>query len=370
MPLQSADDAPGDVKLVTQVTDQVAEPVGRLPLSASEMERLGVRLESPVRVSRIPMPMLSATVTLPPASQHVVAAATAGLLSRMLIAPGDTVEVGEAIAVLDSPELVALQVQLLDAQSRLRLATSQLERDQGLFDDGIIPQRRYQQSRRDHEEASTAEALARARLALAGVSKSDLERLGSSRALSPRLTVVSPIAGTVLEQYEMPGARLHAADPIARIADLSELWMMLEVPPEVLRRIRPGQQVVLASAPDRPVARIDTLGSVLSAATQTVQVRAVLHADVAGEFSTGEFISVQVLETAPASGQVWLVPSAAVIHTASRQVIFLRDGSGFVILPVELVREDGGESLIRASLNDRARVAVSGTATLKALWQQ
>jgi hypothetical protein len=59
-----------------------------------------------------------------------------------------------------------------------------------------------------------------------------------------------------------------------------------------------------------------------------------------------------------------------VIHTASRQVIFLRDGSGFVILPVELVREDGGESLIRASLNDRARVAVSGTATLKALWQQ
>ncbi len=347
-----------------------APAMERLLLSAREIEQLGIRIAAPVQADTVPMPVSSATVVAPPASQHVVSAALPGLLTRILVAPGDRVAQGQQIASIDSPELVALQVDLLDAQSRLRQATADLEREQALFDEGIIPERRYLATRSEHEQADAAEALARQHLRLAGLSPGDMDRLGRTRELASQRAVVSPIAGTVLEQYEMPGARLHQADPILRIADLSTLWLILRVDPAQLADVHPGQLVAPAGQPTRPIARIDRLGAEVDPQTQTVQVRAVILPQATDRRYVGEFVSAQILQTGGPLRELWQVPTSALVRSEDRQAVFVRDDGGFIVLPVSLVREDGTNALIRGPLGDQARVVVAGTATLKALWLQ
>jgi cobalt-zinc-cadmium efflux system membrane fusion protein len=342
----------------------------RLALSAREIERLGVQLASPEPASRIPLSIVGATVTAPPASQHVLSAPIGGLLVRVLVASGDRVRVGQGVAAIESPDLVGLQVHLLDAGSRLRLAAAQLDREKALVADGIVPARRYDQTIREYEEAVASVALARQRLALVGLSPQEVERLVESRTLVPRHVIRSPIDGIVLEQYEMPGARLHPSDPIVRVADLSELWLMLDVGAEQLREVRPGQLVVPAGEMGSPIARVAVLGAEADAQTQTVHVRAVMLPSVTGAYHLGEFLSVQILQDASAQERVWSVPSAAVVRAGRREVVFRRDSNGFVVQPVTVLREDGPRTLIRAAVDEDVRVAVTGTATLKALWQQ
>jgi cobalt-zinc-cadmium efflux system membrane fusion protein len=342
------------------------EPIA---VTAGEMERLGIRLAAPSAATALPMSRVSARVTVPPARQFVVAAAADGLLSRLLAAPGDTVTAGEVVATIESPGLVTLQRDLLDARSRLRLARQQLERDESLLGDGIIPERRLEQTRSDFEEASHRADLARQRLILAGYAAADVERLASTGKLSPRLPLRSPVDGTVLEQYASPGERLHMADPILRIADLSQLWLVLQVPPQELRRLAPGQLVVPADRLDAPLARVDTLGAVLDPQTQTIPVRAVLLPG-SERYGAGEFLSVQVIADAAADGTAWSLPGAAVVRLGDQDAVFVREGEGFTARPVGLLSEAADRQIVSGALTRDMRIAVSGTATLKAMWQE
>ena len=68
----------------------------------------------------------------------------------------------------------------------------------------------------------------------------DIEKSGEAQS---RLTIYSDIAGTVIEKLAQEGKYVKAGDPIYRIADLSTVWLMLELYPEDAIRIRFGQRV-------------------------------------------------------------------------------------------------------------------------------
>ena len=68
----------------------------------------------------------------------------------------------------------------------------------------------------------------------------ELERSGEAQS---RLTIYAPVGGTVTEKMAMEGKYVTAGEPIYRIADLSTVWLMLELYPEDASHIRFGQRV-------------------------------------------------------------------------------------------------------------------------------
>ena len=68
----------------------------------------------------------------------------------------------------------------------------------------------------------------------------DLEQTGQAKS---RLTIYAPIGGTVTEKLAVEGKYVTAGEPIYRIADLSLVWLMLELYPDDAARVRFGQRV-------------------------------------------------------------------------------------------------------------------------------
>lgn len=83
----------------------------------------------------------------------------------------------------------------------------------------------------------------RQRLVELGMTEAQIADLEESGEAQSRLTIYSNIGGTVIEKLAQEGKYVKAGDPIYRIADLSTVWLMLELYPEDAARIRFGQRV-------------------------------------------------------------------------------------------------------------------------------
>ena len=79
---------------------------------------------------------------MPPQQLRMVAAPAAGLVEMLLVAPDEEVKEGDPIARLKSSELVEAQHAFLHADADANLAVEKLRRDEQLFKERIIAERR------------------------------------------------------------------------------------------------------------------------------------------------------------------------------------------------------------------------------------
>jgi cobalt-zinc-cadmium efflux system membrane fusion protein len=336
-----------------------------LGLTAADLERLGVTLSAAVPISEIEVASGPAELVIPPARQAVVSATVGGVLSRTFVAEGDTVVPGQGLAEIASADLLDAQRAFFDAAMSAELAGAQLERDAGLYADGIIAERRLQESTAAERSASAALEQHRQRLTLAGMTEPDLARLLDNGTLSSALTLTAPFEAVVIEQLSSLGTRVDALDPVYRVADLGELWLEVHVPQESAQRIAAGMRVVGATAGGSVEGIVTHVGRVVDAATQTVMIRAHVPND-ALRLRAGQFLSARVIAGDPGS-TAHVVPSAAVVRVDDRPYVFASRSGAIVPLEVELLSNNGVDTYVRG-LEADLEIAITGTAALKSVW--
>ena len=112
-------------------------------VSPQQIQNLGIRLlplaPSPAGVLSVSYP---ARVVLSPDQEQVVSSPLAALVTRVQVQDGQSVKAGQPLLTLQSPELSTLQLALVQATSRAKLAGAAWQREKELFDNGITPQRR------------------------------------------------------------------------------------------------------------------------------------------------------------------------------------------------------------------------------------
>lgn len=170
---------------------------------------------------------------------------------------GVDVAQGDHLAVIYSPELYSAQVEYLESRRAL------VE-----MDGQTLPIVRSTQER--------LIASGRQRLIELGMTEAQIKDLEENGKAQSRLTIYSPIGGTVIEKLAVEGKYVDAGEPIYRIADLSTVWLMLELYPEDAARIRFGQQVTarVQSLPGQTFqGRVAFIDPTVDAASRTVGVR-------------------------------------------------------------------------------------------------
>ncbi|OGP04331.1 MAG: efflux transporter periplasmic adaptor subunit [Curvibacter sp. GWA2_64_110] len=309
--------------------------------------------------------VLQGTVVLPAQQSDVVSMPVAGVVQAVLVAPMQTVRAGQAVARIMSPELAQWQREWLLAETQARLAQGKAQRDEQMFADGIVSEHRRNESRAQYEMASVAARERRQALRLAGVSEAALARASSTAGLSPQLTLVAPVAGTVLEQMAVPGQRLEAGVPVAHIARAGRLAIELQASREQAQALRVGDALGVDGC--KTPARITALSPQLSSATQGVQLRA----ELAGRedcLRINQFVPLRWQGSAAASGGALSVPAAAVVQQGGRHYVFVRQPQGFRAVVVTLGAGGGSEVPITAGLKAGDEVAVKGVAAIKGAW--
>jgi len=194
---------------------------------------------------------VTAIGTLQPRRYVDVGAQVSGQITRLLVAPGTTVEKGALLVEIDPSvqratvdagraSLAGLRAQLAEQQAQHRLAQQQWERQQQMAREGATRDEDVQSA-----QAQLAGAAARIEHLKAQIEqtqatlKADEARLGYTR-------IYAPMAGTVVTVEAREGQTLNATyqtPNILRIADLTAMTVWTDVSEADVRRVKPGMPV-------------------------------------------------------------------------------------------------------------------------------
>ena len=196
--------------------------------------------------------------------QATISAYVAGRIERLFADfTGVVVARGDHLAVIYSPQLYAAQAEYLES----RRAVAAMEGA------ALATVRRAQEQ---------LVAGARRRLSELGMTAEQLEEIDRSAAAQSRITIYAPMGGTVTQKLVVEGQYVEAGEPIYQIADLSTVWLLLQLYPEDAALVRFGQHadVNVQSLPgERFSGRVAFVDPVVDEKTRTVSVRVELLND-------------------------------------------------------------------------------------------
>lgn len=348
--------------LLTCVFNAVAEDM-QIKISPEQIDNLAIKVAPIVASQQVPLLSAPAKVVVPANREILLSASQPGLLSQLQANIGDKVAKGQVLAQIHSPELVSLQQQFLTARSEANLAGLEQNRDKKLLQEGVIAERRWQETQAMHSSKAAIANEAKQLLSIAGMASAEIETLAKTHKLSTSLNVRSPINGVVLERLATLGARLDMQAPLYRIADLSELWLEINIPQERLSSMKIGDQVQIPGS-DRQ-ATISLLGQSVDSSNQTILARAVIQGS-GGNLRVGQHLNVQIMQTGLEPG--FKVPNTAIAQNTGHSYVFVRNAEGFAVTEVSVIGKQDQDSLITGRFAGNEQIAIEGGVALKANW--
>ncbi|EQM72049.1 hypothetical protein L682_00080 [Aquipseudomonas alcaligenes OT 69] len=302
-------------------------------------------------------------VVVPPRSEQVISSPLEGLVTQLLVGEFQAVKRGEAMVRLSSPAMSQLQLQLLQASARATLARQAHAREQSLFEEGIIPQRRAQESQATLKEAEATLSQAKSELTLAGLTKEVMEQVIRTGVPSDSITLTAAQDGIVSAISVRPGQRVDAATAILNVTQVDTLWLDVQIPVNASLGVKVGARVDVA---DKQVSgRVLSLSPTITANNQFVVLRAEIDG-AAGLLRPGELVTVEI--PVESSGKAWSLPLAAVARNKDDSVVFVRTPDGFVAKPVKVQASAGQLVRVEGDIKAQDEVAVSGVIALKGAW--
>ena len=283
------------------------------------------------------------TVQYDQSRQARVTAWIAGRIDKLNVnSVGVFVSKERPVAEIYSPDLVATQQEyLLAIRSRDQLKSSQFSTISMNGEDMV--------------------ASAKQRLMLLGVRKGQIAELEKSGKPLISIPVYSPFSGVVVEKMVQQGQYVTAGELLFNIADLSNVWVEIEIYENELANIHPGQQVEIRarSFPDKALTgRITFIYPFLDPKTRTVKAR-VGMANPGMNLKPDMFVNA-VIKLPLASSIV--VPITAVMDTGKRQVVWVESSPGiFEPRDVTLGEKANDKVQILSGIKEGEKVAVSGS---------
>ena len=329
-------------------------------VNPQQIQNLGIRLlplaPSPAGSLSVGYP---ARVVLSPDQEQVISTPLTALVTSVHVQDGQPVKAGQPVVTLQSPELSTLQLALVQATSRSRLAGAAWQREKELFDNGITPQRRLLEADAAKQEAKAGLMQARTALQLAGMADVAIKRLEAGGAPVPELVISAPASGVVTGLGIRPGQRVQAAESLLHVVRPTPVWIEIQLPLAVANRYKPGMTVQVGG-------QSATLVSInpVAGGAQSVSARARLNANPASPLLPGTALEASL----PSTGGAWLLPQAAVTRQGSQAYVFVRTHDGFAARPVTVSVASGEQVRVEGPLQAGELVAVSNIIALKGVW--
>lgn len=344
-------------------------------------------------VSRAPLTnTLSVAGEFLPFQEVELHAKVAGYIKRITVDIGDKVKVGQVIATLDIPELVA-QVQGADAgvrqtREQITRAKSEIMRAQANYDALHSGAQRLQQASASRpgliaqQELDDALAKDRAAAAQVDAAKSALsatqQQLGVSQAdrqhyssLADYSRITAPFSGVVTWRYADTGTLIQAGTsntgsmPVVKLAQVNVLRLRLPVPESLAAFVRLG---------DTASIRVGAIGktfpgtvkrntAALDPSTRTMQVEIDVP-NAKGELTPGMYADVSL--PIQRAGDALVVPVQAVDRSGSEPFVMIVDGSNHVQKrSVQIGISTANRTEILSGLNVGDKVIVANLATFQ-----
>jgi membrane fusion protein, heavy metal efflux system len=267
-------------------------------------------------------PELNATGTVTPdiSRQVPVISLAMGRIVEIHGRIGDTVQKGQLLLKVQSPDISQAFSEYRQAQADLTLAKAQFERAKVLLDKGAIAAKDLEVASDVADKAEITVATTEQKIKILGADKDHP---------SPIIDIGAPVTGVITDQQVTQAGGVQGLGSPApfTISDISKVWVVCDVYENDLSQVRMGEtaDIHLNAYPNQVIkGRVSNIGPILDPTIRTAKVR--LEVDNPGiirlgMFATATFHGVSAEKRA-------LVPSTAILHLHDREWIYIPDGNG------------------------------------------
>jgi RND family efflux transporter MFP subunit len=250
---------------------------------------------------------LGARVDMP-----VGVAGEGGMVTRVLVQPGQWVRAGQTLAVIErsvqSQEAAQLAAQLQVARADAQLAQNELERAQSLVARGFV-------SKADVDRRGAARDAAAARVRVAQAP------LNAARARIGRLDIRSPAAGLVLQRNVEAGQVVSGGSgALFRVAQGGAMELLAQLSEADLAALRPGAPAIVTpvGTDQKFNGSVWQISPVINAQNRQGVARVALPYDAA--LRPGGFAAVQILA---GSQEAPVLPESAILSDEQGTYVYV-----------------------------------------------
>lgn len=284
---------------------------------------------------------------------------------------GQHVKAGQVLALLDSIELGQKKSDFLRAKTNHDVDKRNYLREEGLYKEQITSEKEFLDAKGRYEKSLAAFRAAHEALRLIGLSEEDTERIDWSTKGQPfsYFPLVSSLNGTVIERTITLGELITPKDKAFTIADLSTVWIILDVYEQNLLAVRKGAEVEItvdAFPGETFKGTIVYLSDVLNSATRTIDARVEIP-NPQHRLRPGMFARATVI--LPGRGSDALIaPMDALQQVNDKTVAFVEKKPGtYEVRQVTVERRSSLYGEIQSGLREGETVVTTGSFYLKSI---
>ena len=192
---------------------------------------------------------------------------------------GQRVTQGQVLAVMHSLKLSDIQAKFLKAKSQVELKRLYVERSRKLYDEGITSLLRLKERESVLAEKEIEMNALADQLRVMGMNADDIQRISSQRSINSNTTITATINGSVIDRQISVGQIVEISDELFTISDLSEVWILAEVPERSAAALvinAPVEIDIPALAHQKFNGRLNFVANTVDPESRTIKIRVVL----------------------------------------------------------------------------------------------
>lgn len=288
---------------------------------------------------------LSGTIKADEDKTHTQSAHFNGRIEKLYVKSlGETVNKGQALAVVYAPELVSAQQELITAYKIKDVQP-------GLYN------------------------AVRNKLKNWMISDKYIDEIISSGTAKSRFTLHSHVSGVVTSLNVSEGGHMMDGMAILQTANLNTVWGVFDAYEKDIQSLEKNQNIIITSNafPDKTIeGTISYIDPILDNDTRTVEVRTVIN-NKDNKLKPGMFIEASVkIDPKLSENSEIKVPSSAVMWTGKRSLVYVKtspDKPIFEMREVSLGKKFGTDYAITSGLKSGEEIVTNGTFTVDAAAQ-
>ncbi len=281
-----------------------------------------------------------------------------GRLDKLVVNfTGVTVEKGEPMVEIYSPELISAQEELLQAiKSRYELKDSRI---------AVV-----------RESAESTINAAKEKLRLWGITREQIAEVERTGEVRDHFTIYAPVKGVVITRNASEGDYVKAGSRIFTLADLSTVWLSLDAYESDIDYLRENQEVTFTTNTypgETFVGIITFIDPTLNPRSRTVRARVEVNNED-GRLKPGMFanaIAYSDLE-APDAGIPLVIPASAPLITGKRALVYVQDPNDPALFSgreVTLGPRSSDRYIVKEGLLEGEKVVTNGAFKIDAAMQ-
>lgn len=300
-----------------------------------------------------------------------VGSRVSGRLVHIYVNEGDHVKKGQTIFSISSVELGEMESLYKKSIARKDALLIQSERAKELYEKKVTSAKEYEMTMMEYQSIKTEAENSRNALENYGLTSSEIGSLLQGKSYSLNLPIRSPISGTVTERNAVLGQAVSARDNLFTVADLSSLWIILEVYEKDLNQIKIGNSAFVTpiGSEDEPIkAKTTHVGEVIDPVKRSAEVRLMVK-NIRGQLRPGQSVSAVLQGLVPSHGEkkeFYTIPSKSVHKIEGESIVFiqLEDGS-FQAKKVTIGRSVDDRLEVLDGVSPTDRIVTDGSFLLK-----